>query len=77
MVHSFDTTGVGRIGTQEHAELYALGLEPHDFVAVGGAPLTSVRGGIAAMYVAQNAAPAANLKASRVGRRARRQLHYN
>lgn len=68
---------MGRIGTQEHAELYTLGLEPHDFVADGGAPATSVRAGIAAMYVAQNAAPAANLEASRVGRRARKQLHYN
>lgn len=42
------TTGVGRGGIQVHAELYLWGLEPHDFVADGGAPLTSVRGGIAA-----------------------------
>jgi hypothetical protein len=41
-------TGVGSGGIQVHAELYLWGLEPHDFVAVGGAPLMSVRGGIAA-----------------------------
>ena len=66
--------GVGAGGIQVHAELYADGFVPHDFVASAGAPLISVR--FAAIYVAQNAAPSANLVTSRVGSRARRQLHH-
>lgn len=66
--------GVGKIGTHEHAELKLLTLLLHDFVAMGGAPAKSVRAGMAAMYVAQKAAPATKRAASRVGRRARRQL---
>lgn len=64
--------GVGNGGIQVHAELYADGLDPQYLVASAGAPLISVR--FAAIYVAQNAAPEANLAASRVGRRARKQL---
>jgi hypothetical protein len=63
------------MGIQEQAELYLDATVPHDLVAAVGAPAMSVR--CPARYVAQKVTPEANLVASRVGKRARKQLHYH